>query len=83
MTQYFSNVLRQPTSGLEVPDLQAMAKDNDLESTLLMCRLIVAIAVNCSKNEQFIANIQTLGQTDQQQLMRSIERVRMKLFPFL
>ena len=76
LTQYFAEVLMQPASGLEVPDLQAMAKDHDISATLGLCRLTLAIAVQCEKNKEFIGKIQALGETDQHYLMRAIEQVR-------
>ncbi|EIM82519.1 HOOK-domain-containing protein [Stereum hirsutum FP-91666 SS1] len=75
MTQYFSDVLNKPTSSLDVPDLQAIAKDHDVASTLTMCRLTIAIAVQCEKNKEFIEKIQGLSETDQHYLMKAIEQV--------
>jgi protein HOOK3 len=79
MTQYFSDVLRQPTDALEVPDLQAMAKGHNVPSTLMMCRLTLAIAVQCDRNKEFIEKIQGLSETNQHHLMRAIEQVLMNL----
>ena len=76
MTQYFADVLQKPTSGLDVPDLQAIAKDHDVAATLIMCRLTIAIGVQCEKNKEFIDKIQGLSETDQHYLMRAIEQVR-------
>ncbi|KAI0028523.1 HOOK-domain-containing protein [Vararia minispora EC-137] len=79
LTQYFSDVLRQPTSALAVPDLQALAKDHDPSSALLLCRLTIAIAVQCEQNKEFIGKIQSLSETDQHYLMRAIEQVHVRL----
>ncbi|TFY75638.1 hypothetical protein EWM64_g8376 [Hericium alpestre] len=79
MTQYFSDVLHQPTSAVEVPDLQAIAKDHNVGSTLLLCRLTIAIAVQCEKNKDFIEKIQGLSETDQHYLMKAIEQVMAKV----
>ena len=76
MTQYMTDVIRQPTSALDVPDLQAMAKDNDVVATLAMCRLAIAIAVQSEKNKEIIERIQKLNQEDQHCLMKAIEMVR-------
>jgi len=76
MTQYFSDVLQKPTAGLDVPNLQAMAKDHQLQATLIMCRLTIAIGVQCEKNKEFIDKIQGLSETDQHYLMKAIEQVR-------
>ncbi len=78
MTQYFSDVLQKPTSSLEVPNLQAMAKDYDDQATLIMCRLTIVIGVQCEKNKEFVEKIQGLSQADQHNLMRAIEQVRIR-----
>jgi protein HOOK3 len=75
MTQYFADVLQKPTSGLDVPDLQAIAKDRNVTATLIMCRITIAIAVQCEKNKEIIEKIQGLSETDQHYLMRAIEQV--------
>jgi len=74
MTQYFADVLRKPTSGLDVPDLQAIAKDRNATATLIMCRITIAIAVQCEKNKEIIEKIQGLSETNQHYLMRAIEQ---------
>jgi hypothetical protein len=76
MTQYFADVLQKPTSGLDVPDLQAMAKDNNVSAALTMCRLTIAIAVQCEKNKETIEKIQGLSETNQHYLKMAIEVVR-------
>ena len=75
MTQYFADVLQKPTSSLDVPDLQAIAKDHSLSATLTMCRLTLVIGVQCEKNEEFIDKIRDLSETDQHYLMKAIEQV--------
>ncbi|KAI0057107.1 HOOK-domain-containing protein [Artomyces pyxidatus] len=75
MTQYFSDILHQPTSALEVPDLQAIAKDHNILATLLLCRLTITIAVQCERNKDFIEKIQGLSEVDQHHLMKAIEQV--------
>ncbi|KIK63774.1 hypothetical protein GYMLUDRAFT_57431 [Collybiopsis luxurians FD-317 M1] len=75
MTQYFMDVLHKPASGLDVPNLHAMAKDSDDTATLIMCRLTIVIGVQCHKNKVFIDKIQGLSQIDQQSLMRVIEQI--------
>ncbi|KAJ3842902.1 hypothetical protein F5878DRAFT_348588 [Lentinula raphanica] len=82
MTQYFSDVIQKPTNGLDVPDLQAMAKNADETATLVMCRLTIAIGVQCEKNKVFIDKIQGLSQTDQHHLMRVIEQIMSRAFMF-
>ncbi|KAG1790935.1 HOOK-domain-containing protein [Suillus plorans] len=79
LTQYFAEVLQKPTSGLEVPDLQAIAKDRDVGETLIMCRITIAIAVQCEQNKEIIARIQQLSEGDQHFLMKAIEQVISKI----
>ncbi|KAI0713274.1 HOOK-domain-containing protein [Earliella scabrosa] len=79
MTQYFSEVLHQPTSALEVPDLQAIAKDYNVNATLIMCRLTIAIAVQCENNKEIIERIQKLTESEQHALMRVIEQIMAKV----
>jgi len=75
MTQYFADVLQKPTSSLDVPDLQAIAKDCNIPAILIMCRLTIAIGVHCERNKEFIEKIQELSQDDQHCLMKAIEQV--------
>lgn len=78
MTQYFTDVLQKPTSGLDVPDLQSIAKDHNIAATLIMCRLTIAIGVQCENNKQFIDKIQGLSEVDQHHLMKAIEQVSLR-----
>ena len=75
MTQHFSDVLHQPTSALDVPDLQAIAQDSNVPALLVMCRLTIAIAVQCENNKEIIERIQRLTETEQHALMKAIEQV--------
>lgn len=81
MTQYFSDVLHQQTSALDVPDLQAIAKDQNIPATLIMCRLTIAIAVQCAHNEEIIGRITKLSESEQHSLMKAIEQVRFSSLP--
>ena len=77
MTQYFADVLQCPTAGLDVPDLQAIAKNYDVNATLTMCRLTIAIGVQCERNKEIIGKIQALSDNDQHCLKKAIEQVRL------
>ena len=79
MTQYVSDVLQKPTSSLDVPDLQAIAKDFDLGATLVMCRLLIVIGVQCERNKEFIDKIRCLGEGDQHLIMKAIEQVSLEI----
>ena len=76
MTQYFTDVLYKPTKNLEAPNLQGVAKDYSTTDTLILCRMAIAIGVQCERNKEFIAKIQALNESDQHNLMRAIESVR-------
>ncbi|KAL1730126.1 HOOK protein-domain-containing protein [Schizophyllum commune] len=75
MTQYFTDVLHKPTKNLEAPNLQGVAKDYSTTDTLILCRMAIAIGVQCERNKEFIAKIQALNESDQHNLMRAIESV--------
>lgn len=75
ISQYYTEVLRQPTSAIDVPDLQAIAKDYDVDQTLALCRLTIALAVQSSQNQKIIGGIQQLEEANQHALMRAIETV--------
>ncbi|CDO69034.1 hypothetical protein BN946_scf184834.g41 [Trametes cinnabarina] len=79
MTQYFSEVLHQPTGALDIPDLQAISKDYNVNATLIMCRLAIVIAVQCENNQTIIERIQKLTESEQHSLMRVIEQVMSKV----
>ncbi|KAG6811875.1 hypothetical protein H0H92_005451 [Tricholoma furcatifolium] len=79
MTQYVAEVLQKPTGSLDVPDLQAMAKDSNISATLVMCRITIAIGVQCERNKQFIDKIQGLSEADQHHLMKAIEQVMARI----
>lgn len=75
MSQYVADVLQKPTTSLDVPDLQAIAKDFDLQATLAMCRLLIVIGVQCERNKEFIDKIRWLEEGDQHLIMKAIEQV--------
>ncbi|KAF9532408.1 HOOK protein-domain-containing protein [Crepidotus variabilis] len=79
MTQYYADVLQKPTSSLDVPDLQAIAKEHDLGATLLLCRLLIVIGVQCEKNKEFIDKIRGLSEEEQHLVMKAIEQVMAKI----
>lgn len=76
ITQYYADVLHQPASALEVPDLQAVAKDYNVPETLRLCRLTIGIAVQSDKKKEVVESIQGLNESHQSSLMRAIEKVR-------
>ncbi|EJD53364.1 HOOK-domain-containing protein, partial [Auricularia subglabra TFB-10046 SS5] len=75
INQYYADVLHQPATAIQVPNLQAIAQDYNLEEMLIMCRLTIAIAVQSEKNKSVIERIQKLNDGDQHALMKAIEQV--------
>lgn len=75
LTRYFEKVLDKPVGALDVPDLQAAAKDNDVCALLVLCRMTLAVAVQCEKNRAIIERIQCLDDSAQHHLMKAIEQV--------
>lgn len=83
MTQYFSDVFHQPTFALDVPDLQALAKDHNVTAALVMCRFTITIAVQCERNKDVIDKIQRLSESEQHSLMKAIEQVSSFFVPIM
>ena len=78
MTQYLTDVQQRSSNSLDVPDLQAMAKDYNLTATLEMCRLTIAIAIHSEMNKETVERIQRLSEDHQNSLMKAIEQVSVK-----
>lgn len=79
LTQYFEDVLQKPTAALDVPNLQAAAKDYNVGAILVLCRMTLAITVQCEKNRDIIERIQRLDEDAQHHLMKAIEQVMVKI----
>ena len=73
--RFYEEVLEASTHNLESPNLNAIAKDGDVGELLKLCRLVVALAVQCENNQIYIEKIQGLSQRSQHALMLSIEQV--------
>ena len=76
---YYEEVLGQNTSAVEVPNLTSIARDADVVELLKLAQLVIALAVQCENNQQYIAKIQSLNQQSQHALMLSIETVMGRL----
>ena len=77
LTQYFEEVLQKPTTTLDVPNLQAAAKGRNIG--VILCRMTLAITVQCEKNREIIERIQRLDEDAQHYLMKVIEQVRVAI----
>lgn len=80
ITQYFVDALNQPSSSLDVPDLQAIARDHDALHTMAVCRLVLAIAVQSEGKQEVVEHIKKLSERHQSALMRSIEEVCLSIY---
>ncbi|KAF9586578.1 hypothetical protein BGW38_001823 [Lunasporangiospora selenospora] len=75
ITRYLEEKLGQSLSRLDPANLNAIAKDGDVVEVLKLCELVIAVAVQCERNQQYIGKIQTLPQASQHALMLSLEQV--------
>ncbi|KAI8049553.1 HOOK protein-domain-containing protein [Syncephalis plumigaleata] len=83
LTRYYEEVLGFPAGfpagALVVPNLNAIAKDNDLGELVRLLQLVIALAVQCPRNQVYIEKIQGLSQESQHALMLAIEEVMSSL----
>lgn len=80
--RYYDGVLGQPTTKLDIPNLNIIAKrepGNEVEMRKL-AQLIVALAVQCERNQVFIEKIRNLPEDKQHAMMRAIENVEIYRF---
>lgn len=75
ITRYLEEKLGQSLANLDPPNLNAIAKDGDEHEVLKLCELVMAIAVQCERNQYYIQKIQFLPQESQHALMLSLEQV--------
>ncbi|KAF9970893.1 hypothetical protein BGZ73_006260 [Actinomortierella ambigua] len=74
VTRYLEERLGQSVASLEPPNLNAIAKEGDSVETLKLCALLIAVAVQCERNNVYIQRIQTLPHEAQAALMYSLEQ---------
>ncbi|KAI9595395.1 HOOK protein-domain-containing protein [Syncephalis fuscata] len=83
LTRYYEEILGFPAGfpagALAVPNLNAIAKENDLVELVKLFQLIIAMAVQCGRNQVYIEKIQSLSQESQHALMVTIEEVMSSL----
>ncbi|KAF9965329.1 hypothetical protein BGZ70_005042 [Mortierella alpina] len=75
VTRYLEEKLRQSLTKLDPPNLNAIAKDGDALEVLKLCELIIAVAVQCERNQEYIQKIQSLQPSSQHALMLSLEQI--------
>jgi protein HOOK3 len=79
LTRYYEDILGLSTKNIDTPNLNAIAKDDDLDETMKLCSLIVTLAVTYNNKAEYIEKIQSLNPVSQQGLMLSIEGVRCQI----
>ncbi|CAG8608544.1 1048_t:CDS:10 [Acaulospora morrowiae] len=79
LTRYYEEILELSTKNIEVPNLNSIARDGDLDETMKLCSLVLTLAVRSSNNKIYIEKIQSLSPKSQEGLKVSIERVMIKL----
>ena len=75
LTRYYEDKLGLPTNNINAPNLNAIAKDGDIDETMKLCSLIVTLAVTYPNKAEYIEKIQGLNPISQQGLMLSIDGV--------
>ncbi|KAF9430536.1 hypothetical protein BGZ94_006331 [Podila epigama] len=75
ITRYLEERLGQSLVDLEPPNLNLIAKESDTLELLKLCELVIAIAVQCDRNQYYIKKIQSLPQDSQHALMLSLEQI--------
>ncbi|KAG0025083.1 hypothetical protein BGZ82_010223 [Podila clonocystis] len=75
VTRYIEEKLGQSLSDLDPPNLNAIAKAGDPIEVLKLCELVIAIAVQCERNQRYIHKIQSLPHASQHALMLSLEQI--------
>jgi protein HOOK3 len=77
MTHYIVDVLGHSVTKTSVPDIHAIVKYYDITATLEMCRITIAIAMNCEGKKEIVRKIFTLDQTHQVYIMTAIKKVNL------
>ncbi|OZJ06366.1 hypothetical protein BZG36_00750 [Bifiguratus adelaidae] len=78
--RFYDDVLGHPNVEDAISlNLTVIAQDGDEVELVRLCQLVLAIAVQCEKNQTYIAKIQRLSQKSQHSLMLSIEQVMTQL----
>ena len=76
VTRYLEEKQGQSLAKLDPPNLNMIAKDGDFIEVLKLCELVIAVAVQCDRNQYYIQKIQSLPEISQHALMISLEQVQ-------
>ncbi|KAF9902475.1 hypothetical protein EC991_004851 [Linnemannia zychae] len=79
VTRYLEEKQGQSLTKLDPPNLNLIAKDGDSLEVLKLCELVIAVAVQCERNQHYIQKIQTLPEISQHALMISLEQIILAL----
>lgn len=64
---------RLPLAGGRRPDLKAIAQSSSLADTILLLKLLVVAAINCSERVEFLQQMQELAESTQEVLMATAQ----------
>jgi hypothetical protein len=79
LSSYFEEALYQNSNNIEAVNLTAIAKENDAGEIAKLGFLIVAAAVQCEANQNYIAQIRSLDEAQQHSIMVAIEKIMARL----
>ncbi|KAL0072932.1 hypothetical protein F4703DRAFT_1166098 [Phycomyces blakesleeanus] len=82
LSRYITEVLGEDHKKLPAVDLTKIAKDANFRELHKLCKLVLYVAVHCSRNQIYIEKIQELSEEKQHALMLNIHEVRKARFPF-
>ena len=77
---FYTDVICQTLDDKLIPDINAIAKDSDLDQLNLLLQLVLSCVINCHRNE-FIEKILTLDQNAQLHLMDCIRQLKLAVEP--
>ncbi|PVU94654.1 hypothetical protein BB561_002376 [Smittium simulii] len=82
LTAYCEEVLQYRFNLISSPDLNLIAKNEDVSEIIKICCIILTVAVNCEQKNEYIKRIMTLSENHQGALMISIESTMNQLEEF-
>ncbi|OMJ07627.1 Protein Hook-like protein [Smittium culicis] len=71
---YCEEILLFPSTNIPDPDLDSIAKENSSMELIKVTSLVLTVAVNCEKKNDYISGIMTLSEENQGLLMVAIEK---------
>ncbi|KAG8183460.1 hypothetical protein JTE90_002842 [Oedothorax gibbosus] len=78
---YYNEVLGQQIIGFHMPDVAAIGEKNDIEELGRLLQLVLGIAVNCTRKNEYIEALMGLEEDIQHDVMKAIQGLRTKEIP--